>query len=116
MDRYEMLSQRQRSILDKIYWYLGFNELITFEQYIEYIFRGVKSGTDFALMLNRNMDFIITMMKEKWEDYRYFTCYWLTEDTALGHFEVGGKEEYDPKGVLKMFIKKHFKDLNRVKI
>lgn len=115
MDRYEACTQKQKEVLDKIFWYLGFNEATSFEWYIEYIFKGVKSWTDFWQMLNRNFDYIVTSFRKKYPEYRDFKCYWLTEDNIDQHLCVGSKVDYDPKGLLRYFVRTNFAELNSKK-
>lgn len=116
MDRYNICNSRQKSILDKIYEYLGFNEIVSFEEYLHYFFLNVKSGTNFDHMLNRNFDHIITSFKKDYPEYRDFRCYWLTEKNALDHMKTGEKEEYDPSGLLRFYVKNHYRKLSKTKI
>ena len=115
MDRYLLCDSRQKKILDRIYEYLGFNEILSFEEYLEYIFKGVKSGTSFSNMLNKNFEHIVFYFRKDYPEYEDFQCYWLTEENALDHMKVGEKEEYDPKGLLRYYVKKEFKKLNKLK-
>ncbi len=115
MDRYEKLSAKQKEIIDKLFWYLGFNEVTDFEGYIAYFFKGVKEHTQFAQMLNRNFDYIIRAFKVKYPEYRNFKCYWVTEENADKHICVGSDVDYDKKGVLRHFIKESFKELEKRK-
>lgn len=116
MDRYDLCNNRQKKILDKIYEYLGFNEIISFEEYLQYFFLNVKSGTNFDHALNRNFDHIISSFKKDFPYYRDFRCYWLTEQNALDHMKTGEKEDYDPKGVLRFYVKKYYTKLSKTKI
>jgi hypothetical protein len=116
MDRYLLCDSRQQKILDRIYEYLGFNEILSFEDYLKYIFKGVKSGTGFSNMLNKNFEHIIFYFIKDFPEYEDLQCYWLTEENALDHMKVGEKEEYDPKGLLRYYVKKEFKKLNKSKI
>lgn len=112
MDRYEALTQKQKEILNKLFWYLGFNEATDFEGYIKYFFKGVKERTKFDHMLNRNFDYIVREFIKKFPEYKNFKCYWVTEDNADKHICVGSDVDYDPKGVLRYFVKMNFKDLS----
>lgn len=116
MDRYNLCNTQQKKILDRIYEYLGFNEVVSFEEYLQYFFLNVKSGTNFDHMLNRNFDHIISSFKKDYQEYRDFVCYWLTEQNALSYMTVGSKEEYDPKGLLRFYVKKAYKKLSNTKI
>ena len=116
MDRYTLCSNAQRKILDRIYEYLGFNEIISFEEYLQYFFMNVKDGTNFDHMLNRNFDHIISSFKNDHPEYADFVCYWLTEQDALDHMKIGSKEEYDPKGLIRLYVKKAYRKLNKTKI
>ena len=116
MDRYNLCNSRQKKILDRIYEYLGFNEIVSFEEYLQYFFMNVKDGTSFDHMLNRNFDHIISSFKKDDPEYEDLVCYWLTEQDALDHMKTGEKEDYDPKGLLRFYVKKAYRKLSRTKI
>lgn len=115
MDRYELLSKKQKEILDKLFWYLGFNEATDFEGYVNYFFKGVKERTMFVHMLNRNIDFIVREFTNKFPEYKNFKCYWLTEENFDKHVCVGSEVDYDPKGLLRYFVRNNFQELNKKK-
>lgn len=116
MDRYNLLNSRQKQILDRVYEYLGFNEIVSFEEYIKYFFLNVKYGTNFDHMLNRNFDHIVSSFVKDYPEYKGFKCYWLTEKNALDHMKTGEKEDFDPKGLLRFYVKKVYRKLSATKI
>jgi hypothetical protein len=115
MDRYNLCTPLQKQIIDRIYQYLGFNEVASFEDYLQLFFKNTRTGITFNNILNNNFMNITNLFKRYNPEYDKFKCYWLCESNALKHFEVGNEEEYDPKGLLRFFVKTHFNQLYQAK-
>lgn len=117
MERYELCTDRQKEILNVLYNYLGFNEVATFEEFIEFVFKGVRLGIEFDNMINRAMEHIVLSFYRDYPEYtnNYVKYIWLNSNTIMNHMKVGVKEEYDPKGLIQFYIKNNFKNLLRTK-
>lgn len=104
----------QVQILEKLYVYLGFNESSSFDEFVEFMFRPVKVYQSFEQVVNDNIKFIIEYFWTVYPLYRknYIKFFWLKEQDMIEHFSVGSKIEYDQKGVVRLFIKEHFKEVS----
>lgn len=113
MDRYNQCNNYQKKILDTLYVYLGFNEVASFEEYIKYMFFNTKDGIVFIHVLNHTLAHIATLFKQDFPEYKdnYIQYLWLEERNAISHFSTGSDIEYDPKGLLRYYVKNHFRKL-----
>lgn len=104
----------QLQILEKLHVYLGFNESSSFDEFVEFMFRPVKVYQSFEQVINDNIKFIIEHFWVVCPFYRknYIKFFWLKEQDMIDHFSVGSKNEYDPKGVVRLFVKEHFKEVS----
>jgi len=114
MERYNKCDTMQKKILDVLYEYLGFNEIVSFEEYIDFMFLNAKSGVGFSHIVNHTLEHIV---KSFWVDYpqyrdnKYIKYFWIKQYDFLNHFKTGSDVEYDPKGILRAFVKDNFKKL-----
>lgn len=114
MERYESCSDTQKKILNEMYVYLGFNEASTFEEFIEFIFTNTRSGISFENIVNHALANVMRSFKSSHPEYiDYIKYFWLMQDKMLDHMKVGSPIEYDPKGIIRLYIKENFKSLLR---
>lgn len=117
MDRFQSFTDRQKQILHRMFDYLGFNEITTFDKFLSLVFQNVKYGLGFEIIVNHTLKHIVTNLKKDYPDYdKYIKHFWLKEQDMLEHMNVGSKLEYDPKGILRYYIKNKFNDLANSKI
>ena len=117
MERYNSLTTHQKQILNRLYVYLGFNEILSFSQYIDFMFYNAKSGLSFECIINHTLAHIVIKMKQLLPEYfDYIKHIWLEESDMLEHMNVGSHIEYDPKGVLRFFIKTNYDMLIETKL
>ena len=118
MERYDMCDKEQKEILDKIFWYLGFNEVTTFEKYIDFIFYNTKQGIRFDHIINHVLEHIV---KSFWKDFpeyyvnNYIRYFWIKQNDFSKHLETGSSDEYDPKGLIRLYVKNNFDKLVKTK-
>ena len=111
MERYSICSLAQKEILDKLFEYLGFNEVTSFEDYIEYIFKNAKQCITFEHIVNHAIRHIVTHFWREYPQYhdsKYVKYLWLSEKDMIEHFSTGSSIEFDPKGIIRLFIKDNF--------
>ena len=119
MERYNNCSSAQKEILNRLYEYLGFNEIVSFEEFIDFIFLNAKYGIAFEHTVNHTLEHIIRSM---WIDYpnyyeeKYIKHFWITQDEFMKCMAVGSDDEYDPKGIVRFYVKENFKKLVATKI
>lgn len=111
MERYNKCSQIQKEILDTMYVYLGFNEIMPFDKFIEFMFNNATTHIKFENVLNHTVSQVVKALWAKYPEYRdnYIKYMWLRTERCLEHFKVGSDIEFDPKGVLRLFIKEQYK-------
>lgn len=109
MERYHLLTEDQRCILTRMYEYLGFNEVTSFENFVSLVFYNIRGKLSFELIVNHMLAHIVSHMKKIYiEQDRYIKYLWLREDNMLQHMTVGSNIEYDPKGILRLYIKTYY--------
>ena len=113
MERYKKCTQLQKQILDRLYNYLGFNEVATFDEYVEFVFSNARTYVDFESILNYMLKHIVMSFWKAYPQYTnsYIQYFWLKTDHMLEHMNVGSDAEYDPKGLIRLFVKSNFKQL-----
>lgn len=116
MERYNSCTDSQKEILNKLYWYLGFNEATTFDVYIQFIFKNVKQNTSFEHLINHVLAHIVTNFWHVYPQYRhgYIKYNWINENDFI-KYTTPGKGDYDPKGLLRLYVKNNFKYLLETK-
>lgn len=113
-DRYNKYSELEKTALKRLYEYLGFNEIVSFNEYLEYIFLNAKDKIKFDNILNHSIKHIVTSF---WNDYpkykanNYIKIFWIDYKQINKFTEVGGKLELDPLGLLRHYVKTNFKKL-----
>lgn len=116
MERYNKLNELQKQILNKLYVYLGFNEVSSFEEYVKYIFLNVRKGVSFAHAVNHALAHIDLLLKTSRPEYTHYVKYtWMKEHDMLEHLSVGSNIEYDPKGILRYFVKNSYQLILKTK-
>ena len=114
MERYNKCNALQKQILDKLYEYLGFNEIVSFEEYLNFMFLNAKSGVGFDHIVNHTLEHIV---KSFWKDYpqyrenNYIRHFWIKQNDFMSHLAAGSADEYDPKGLIRYFVKENFNKL-----
>lgn len=111
MERYNRCTQIQKEILDAMYIYLGFNEIMTLSEFVYFIFKDATTNIKFENVLNHALSQIVKAFWIKYPEYKnnYIKFLWLRTERCLDHFKVGSEIEFDPKGVLRYFIKETYK-------
>ena len=119
MERYNACSSSQKEILDKLFWYLGFNEVTSFEGYIEFMFKNAKSSVSFVHIVNHTLKHIVTNFWNQYPLYHktnYIRFLWLNENDMMNHMCTGSEIDYDPKGLLRLFVINNFNKLKETKL
>lgn len=119
MERYNSCTPQQKEILDKLYWYLGFNEVCSFENYIEFMFKNAKSSVEFVHVVNHTLKHIVTNFWSQYPAYhksQYIKFLWLNERDMMSHMCTGSELDYDPKGLLRLFVINNFNRLRDTKL
>lgn len=111
MERYNRCTQIQKDILDTMYVYLGFNEVMKFEEFVLFVFKNATTNIKFENVLNHTISQVVKAFWTKHPEYNdnYIKFLWLRTERCLDHFKVGSEIEFDPKGVLRYFIKENYK-------
>ena len=110
MERYELCTELQKKILDRLYVYLGFNEVTSFEKYIEFMFKNAKEGICFDSIFNHTLAHVATKCLAENPQFKknYIKYFWLKPEDALEHFTTGSDIEYDPVGLFRKYVKEKF--------
>ena len=110
MERYNKCTQLQKEILDSMYMQLGFNEVMSFNDFVSFIFKDATTNIKFENILNHVLSNVVKLFWNKYPEYKnnYIKFLWLRESRAKEHFKVGSSIEFDPKGVLRYFIKENY--------
>lgn len=117
MDRYNKLADYEKTALDRLYIYLGFNEVASFEKYLEYIFQNAKESIKFIYIFNQAIKNIIVAFWSKYPEYKkgYISTLWIDPKDIMKYTECGSKYDLDPRGVIRDFVKHNFNMLVRIK-
>lgn len=113
MERYNSCNNIEKHALDVLYNYLGFNDIVSFEEYIDFMFLNAKGCITFAHIFNHSIKHIVMSFWESYPEYKgnYIKTFWIKPEEIDRYVEVGSKDEFDPKGVLRFFVKNSFKRL-----
>lgn len=114
MERYYSCSEYQKEILTKLYEYLGFSEVTSFEDYISFMFKNAKVNITFEHIVNHTLAHIVTGFWELYPQYKksnYIKYMWLSESNMLDHMIIGSTIEYDSKGMLRNFVVNNYSKL-----
>jgi hypothetical protein len=113
IDRYKKLDKHGKYALDRLYEYLGFNEVTTFEKYLDFVFLNTIETISFDQILNHTLKHIVMSFWNDNPDYKnsYITAFWINPSDIKRYVEVGSKDEYDPKGLIRHYVKSNFKKL-----
>lgn len=117
MERYNLCKPNERKILDNLYNYLGFSDIISFDRFIDFMFANTKGTIPFVQVLNHTLKHIVTSFWEAYPEYKnnYIKTFWIKLDEFDSYVEVGNPLEYDPKGILRYFVKNNFNKLSCTK-
>ena len=118
MERYVNCTDLQKKILDRIFVYLGFNEVTSFEDYIKFIFYNAKEFVTFDHILNHTLAHIVSSFEDDYPMYagKYIKYNWLSSEEILEHLKVGTNIEYDSKGLLRHYVLHNYKKLMSTKL
>lgn len=113
MERYNSCTSVEKHCLDRLYEYLGFNEIVSFEEYLSFMFLNAKVYVSFPHIFNHTIKHIVTSFWESYPEYKnnYIKTFWIKPDEIDKFVEVGSANEFDPKGLVRFFIKSNFKRL-----
>ena len=118
MERYNLCKPHQKQILDAMYNYFGFSDIVTKEKFIDFIFKNARIYTAFDQVINHTLKHIVLSFYNDYPEYagKYIKYMWLETHDMLDHFKVGSSIEYDNNGALRHYIKKHFDTLYETKL
>lgn len=118
MDRFYNCTSVQRNILTIMYSYLGFNEVTSFEEFISFMFKNAKFSISFTNVVNHTLAHIVKSFESVYPQYHnnYIKYFWLNESNMIEHMKAGSSIEYDPKGLIRFFVKNNFDSLVATKI
>lgn len=113
MDRYNKLADFEKAALDKLYEYLGFNEIVSFERYLEYMFLNAKENITFANVFNHTIKNIVVAFWHDYPEYKnnYVKVFWVDPKQISKFTETGSKFDLDPRGLLRHYVKNNFRKL-----
>lgn len=113
LDRYNKCSQIEKKSLDILYEYLGFNEIVSLEQYLEFMYKNAKENISFDHILNHTLKHIVISFWNDNPEYKnsYVTAFWINPCDIEKYTKVGSSVEYDPKGLLRHYVKHNFRKL-----
>jgi hypothetical protein len=114
IERYNKCNIVEKAALDKMYEYLGFNEIVSFEEYLEYMFKNTKENISFNHMFNHAIKHIVETFWVDYPDYKknnYIKVFWIRPEDIAKYTAVGSKDDFDPKGVLRHYVKNNFRKL-----
>lgn len=112
MERYNSCTTAQKNILSKMYEYFGFNEVISFEDFIEFVFFNSKQNIVFYHIASHTIEHIIRCFWKEYPEYlrdKYIKTIWIDPKKFINSLTVGDKTEIDPKGIVRAFVRKHYK-------
>ena len=119
MERYNKCNSAQKEILNKMYEYFGFNEVASFDEFIDFIFLNAKSGLTFDHIINHTLEHIVKSFWSTYPEYlreKYIKHFWIKQNEFLNVMTVGSEKEFDPKGLVRFYIKENFKKLVSTKL
>ena len=107
------IKEYELDALNRLYEYLGFNEVTSFDDYIEFVFKCSTRDTCFEHTLNNMLRHIVTSFWNDNSEYKnsYIKTFWLNVCDVKLHTTVGSDIEYDPKGLVRYYVKNNFKKL-----
>lgn len=117
MERFNRCSQAEKEALEIMFEYLGFNEVTTFEKYIDFMFLNAKENITFPHVFNHTLKHIVMSFWDAHPEYRnsYIKTFWIKPEDIKKYTDVGSKLEYDPKGMLRFYVKENFNCLYNTK-
>ena len=115
--RYTRCSAVEKDALDRLYVYLGFNEIVSMQEYLDFMFKNAKENIAFPHILNHTLKHIVTSFWNDYPEYRgnYISIFWVNPEDVKVCTETGCKNEYDPKGLIRHYVKNNFKKLYATK-
>lgn len=110
---YNKCTQKQKDILDRMFWYLGFNEVSSFDEFIDFMFKNARYSIAFEHIINHSIAHVVKSFWNSYPEYRdgYIKYFWLKEDDMISHMSAGSDIELDPKGLVRHFVKNNFKSI-----
>jgi hypothetical protein len=118
MERYNLCKQYEKEALDRLYEYLGFNEIISFEEFLDFVFMNAKGTIPFAQIFNFTLRHIVTSFWLAYPEYKtgYIKTFWINPEEFVDKYtKVGTPLDFDSKGLLKYFVKTNYKELVKTK-
>lgn len=117
MERYNICSKSEKKALDRMYEYFGFNEIVSFEEFLNYFFTNAKGTIPFAQVFNHTLKHIVTSFWDAYPEYRnnYIKTFWIKPEEFGRYTETGSALDFDPKGVVRHFVKESFRKLAATK-
>jgi hypothetical protein len=115
MERYNLCNAYEKKALDSIYEYLGFNEVVSFEVFLDFVFYNSVGTISFNQIFNRMLKHIVTSFWEDHPEYNntYIKIFWINPIDIDDYTKPGKELSYDPKGILRSYVKSNFKKLAR---
>lgn len=113
MERYNKCNSVEKKALDRLYEYLGFNEIVSFDEFLNFVFMNAKGTIPFTQVFNHTLKHIITSFWGAYPEYKnnYIKTFWIKPEDFDSYTETGSKLDYDPKGVVRHFVKENYNKL-----
>ena len=117
MHRYDICEQNEKEALHRLYDYLGFNEVTSFNNFLEFFFAKTKITITFEQVFNHFLKHIVTSFWADYPRYRsnYIKMFWIKPKDYIESMTVGSNIEYDPKGIIRLFVKNNYDKLVNTK-
>ena len=113
MERYNKCNSVEKKALDRLYEYLGFNEIVSFDEFLNFVFMNAKGTIPFVQVFNHTLKHIITSFWDAYPEYKnnYIKTFWIKPEDFYSYTEPGSELDYDPKGVVRHFVKENYNKL-----
>ena len=109
MERYDKCSDYQKQVLNRLYEYLGFNEVISYNDFLMFVFYNTRNGITFEQMVNHLFKHIVMSFTWYNPQYsKYVPRIWYKESEFIECMNVGSDIELDKKGVIRHFVKNNY--------
>lgn len=109
MERYDKCSDYQKQVLTRLYEYLGFNEIISYNEFLVFVFYNTRGGITFEHMINHLfMHIVLSFVRANPQYNKYVPRNWYKEREFMECMKVGSDIELDKKGVIRLFVKNNY--------
>src|SRR5574344_789591 len=100
MERYNLCNKNEKKVLNTVYEYLGFNEVASFDEFLNFFFTNAIGTISFNQIFNHVLKHIVTSLWEDYPEYKntHIKVFWITSDDIDTYMKPGKELSYDPKG------------------